>query len=89
MALGTNRDFVGFVADGIFCDMHLVTATARNIGIIMVVAFPSDTLIVVMAAHADTILLLCGDRGVLAKGDHRLFPTFVMITQRAVAGLTL
>ena len=89
MALGTNRHFVGFVADRVFCYVYLVAATAGNISIVMVIAFPRDALIIVMATHADTVLFLRGNGGILAEGDHRLFATLVMITERAVASLTL
>ena len=89
MALGTNRYFVGFVADRVFCYVYLVTATAGDIGIVMVVTFPRDALIVVMATHADTVLFLRGNRRILAEGDHRLFAALVMITEWAVASLTL
>lgn len=79
MALGTNGDFIGFIADRIFCGMHLMAAATDDIGVIVVIAFPCGTLTVIVATHTDTVLLLRGNRGVCAKGDHRLFATFIMI----------
>ena len=77
MALGTNRYFVRFVANRIFCHVYLVAATARDVGIVMVVTFPRDTLIVVMATHTNTVLFLRGNGGILAEGDHRFFAALV------------
>ena len=79
MALGTNGDFIGFIADRIFGGMNLMATCAGNIGVIVVIAFPRDALTVIVAAHTNTVLLLRGNRRVFAKGDHWLFATFVMI----------
>lgn len=89
MTLATDGDFIGFILDGILGRMYLMAATAANIGVIVVVTFPSNALVVIVATHTNAILFLSRYWRILAKGDHWLFATFIMGTQWAVTGFAL
>ena len=89
MTTGADGDLLGLVADRVMTRVYLMTVATGDIGVVVMIATPGHALVIVVAAHADTILLLGGDRGIGAEGDHRFLPPAVMFPHGAVAGFAL